>query len=97
MSPSEGTLLGAPLLDGSTMSQILEARCSDLIRTLDRFHLISAHDRLMILKNSISTPKLLYTLRCSPTSEHQLLDRFDQNPRFGLSWLVNIHVNDNSR
>ena len=54
MSPSEGTLLGAPLLDGSAMSQILEAMCSDLIRTLDRFHLISDHDGLVILKNSIS-------------------------------------------
>ena len=94
MSPSEGTLLGAPLLDGSAMSQILEARCSDLTRSLDRFHLISAHDGLVILKNSISAPKLLYTLRCSPTSEHHLLDRFDQNLRLGLSRLANIHIND---
>ena len=33
-SPSEGSLLGAPLLVGSAMSQLLEARCMDLERAL---------------------------------------------------------------
>ena len=76
-SPSEGSLLGAPLLVGSAMSQLLEARCMDLERALERISLISSHDGLVMLKNSISAPKLLYTLRCSPAYGHELLDRFD--------------------
>ena len=59
LSPCDGTLLGALLLDGSTMNQALEARCSDLNRALDRFQLIGAHDGLVILRNSISAPKLM--------------------------------------
>ena len=94
LSPCEGTLLGAPLLDGSAMNHALESRCSDLSRALDRFSLISAHDGLVILKNSISAPKLMYTLRCSPTFGHCLLDRFDQNLRMGLSRLANVQVDD---
>ena len=34
LSPCEGTLLGAPLLDGSAMNQALESRCSNLCRAL---------------------------------------------------------------
>jgi len=94
LSPCEGTLLGAPLLDGSAMNQALEARCSDLNRALDRFPLISAHDGLVILKNSISAPKLMYTLRCSPAFGHCLLDDFDQSLRLGLSRLANVQVDD---
>ena len=90
----EGTLLGAPLLDGSAMNQALEARCTELNRALDRFPLISAHDGLVILKNSISTPKLKYTLRCSPAFGHSLLDGYDRNLRLGLSRLANVHVDD---
>ena len=94
LSLCEGTLLGAPLLDGSAMNQALEAWCTDLNRALDRFPLISAHDGLVILKNSISAPKLMYTLRCSPTFGHSLLDGFDRNLRLGLSRLANVHVDD---
>ena len=93
-SPSEGSLLGAPLLAGSAMSQLLEARCIDLERALERISLISSHDGLVMLKNFISAPKLLYTLRCSPAYGHELLDRFDQSLRAGLSRLANICKTD---
>ena len=95
LSPCEGTLLGAPLLDSSAMNQALEARYStELNRALGRFPLISAHDGLVILKNFISAPKLMYILRCSPTFGHSLLDGFDRNLRLGLSRLANVHVDD---
>ena len=87
-------IAGAPFLDGSARNRALEARCTDLNRALERFPLISAHDGLVILKNFISAPKLMYTLRCSPTFGHCLLDGFDQNLRLGLSRLANVHVND---
>ena len=97
LSPGERTLLGAPLLEGSAMNQALEARCSDLNIALDRFPLISAHDGLVILKNSISAPKLMYTLRCSLTFGHCLLDDFDQSLKLGLSRLANVQLDDLNR
>ena len=86
-----GNIAGGPT---SAMNQALDARCTDLNRALDGFPLISAHDGLVILKYSISTPKLMYTLRCSPAFGHCLLDGFDRNLRLGLSRLANVQVDD---
>ena len=36
----------------------------------------------------------MYTLRCSPTFEHCLLDDFDHSLRLGLSRLANVQVDD---
>ena len=59
------TLLGAPLSTGSALTECLAARCTDLARAVERLKLISAHDALVLLKNSLSAPKLLHTLRAA--------------------------------
>ena len=48
------TLLGAPISTGSAMTDCLAARCADLARAVERLKLVSAHDVLILLKNSIS-------------------------------------------
>jgi len=45
------------------MADCLLTRCADLARAVDRLKLISSHDALVLLKNSLSAPKLLHTLR----------------------------------
>src|ERR1700690_920449 len=69
----EANLLGAPLLDGPAMETALTTRCDDLRRATDRLCKISAHDALVILRSSLSAPKLLHTLRSAPC---------DNNPAF---------------
>ena len=76
------------------MDQTLSARCSDLERAIDRLSLLSSHDALVILKSALSTPKLLYTLRTSPCSDHPELEHFDALLRSGLSSIVNISISD---
>ena len=47
------TLLGAPLSTGTAMADCLLTR-ADLARAVDRLKLISSHDALVLLKNSLS-------------------------------------------
>jgi len=67
-------LLGAPLSTGSAMSDCLQACRDDLTRAVKRLKLVQAHDALVLLKNSLSAPKLLYTLRSACCVDHDLLN-----------------------
>jgi hypothetical protein len=64
--PDEANLLGSPLLTGPAMDAALSVQCENLVRAASRLELVSAHDALIILRNSLSAPKLSYTLRTSP-------------------------------
>ena len=65
---SEMMLIGAPVTKGKTQDKAI----TDKIEQLSLLH---AHDALVILKNSLAMPKLLYTLRTSDCSENHLLMR----------------------
>ena len=57
LRPDEAELLGAPLLRGKKMDEILANRCSELDTALGRLSLLAAHDALILLKASFSAPK----------------------------------------
>ena len=61
------TLLGTPISIGSAMTDCLAACCADLARAVERLKLVSAHDALILLKNSISAPKV------TPYTQHGVL------------------------
>ena len=56
--------------------------------------MLSAHDAILILTHSLSAPKLMYILRCSPCSDHMGLDEFDRILRMTLSVAVNVEIDD---
>ena len=66
------TLLGAPLTNGRSMDTALHSRCDDLSRSIERLGLVSAHDALLLLRASFSAPKLMHTLRSSPSYARQI-------------------------
>ena len=76
------------------MDSCLSGRCNDLTRAMDRLNLLSSHDALTILRSSLSTPKLVYTLRSSPCTNHADLERFDSILRAGLSDILNTDITD---
>ena len=92
--PSDCELLGAPLLGGDALSAALSGRCSDLNRAMSRLAALTSHDALLILKHSLSAPKLLYILRCSPCTGHHGLDEFDRLLRVTLSAITNLVIDD---
>ena len=94
LSPSNSTLLGAPLVAGPAMDTCLNKHCSDLETAISRLELISAHDALVLLRASFSAPSVLHTLRSSPCSGHQALDKFDSLLRTALSRICNVSLSD---
>jgi hypothetical protein len=87
-------LLGAPLFVGTALSSALSTRCEDLERATVRLSKLQSHDALLILKNSLSAPKLMYTLRSSPCSDCPELDVFDRLLRNSLSTITNVSLDD---
>jgi len=87
-------LLGAPVTKGKTQDKAITDKIEQLSRAIDRLSLLHAHDAVVILKNSLAIPKLLYTLRTSDCSENPLLMRFDDTLRTGLSMILSVDLSN---
>ena len=88
------SLLGAPILKGSAVDTALRQKIKDLDKAIGRLTLLHSHDALTLLKNSMSMPKLLYTLRTSECSGNPLLEEFDKCLRDGLTRILNVDLSD---
>jgi len=64
---SDLTLQGLPVHSGPAVDAVLESKCEDLARAVSRLALLHAHDALVILRSSLSVPKLLYTFANNST------------------------------
>ena len=71
------------------MDGALIARCEELRRATDRLCTISAHDALIILRSSLSAPKVLHTLRSAPCWNNPALSTFDSLLKSALSKITN--------
>jgi len=89
---TEMTLLGAPIIKGK--AQDIQLKTDDLSRALDRLQHLHTHDALVILKNSLAIPKLLYLLRTSECCDNPLLSQFDATLRTGLTKILNVDLNE---
>ena len=88
------TLLGAPILQGEALDEALQIKVDELQKAINRLKLLRAHDALVLLKNSISIPKLLYLLRTSNGYNHPLLLQFDTILKSGLSTILNVDFDE---
>jgi len=94
VEPSRGELLGAALFAGPRLDELLDLKVGDLKRASDRLRLLHSHDALLILKNALCAPKLLYLLRCSPCFGNTRLSDFDTALRASLSVITNCDIDD---
>jgi len=94
MEPTSASLLGAPIMEGSELDQTLQHRNADLRRAVDRLRSLPSHDSLVLIRSSLSVPKITHLLRCSPCSEHPALTEFDQTVRDGLCVIANSQITD---
>ena len=88
------TLLEAPILQGKALDVSLQGKVDDLQKAISRLKLLRAHDALVLLKNSISIPKLLYRLRTSNCYNHLHLLKFDAVLKTGLSSIFNVDFDE---
>jgi len=91
---AEMTLLWSPVLKGKAQDAAISRKIDELKKAVDRLSLLQSHDALMLLKNSLAMPKLLYTLRTSDCSDNTLLAQFDNTLRAALSVILNVDLND---
>ena len=55
------TLLGAPIKPGRAVDKALIGKTKKMEKPMSRLQLLHSHDALILLRNSICVPKLLYT------------------------------------
>jgi hypothetical protein len=94
LTVNQAELLGAPVTTGEAMDRALSNRCDDLARAASRLSLITAHDALILLRASLSTPKLIHTLRSAPCASHPALDRYDGILRSCIGTITNTELTD---
>ena len=78
------------------MDRILDERCLELERTLDRLKLLASQDALLILRSAFGSSKMLNVLRSSPCMDHPAIIRFDSLLRSGLTSITNCALDDSS-
>ena len=77
VNPAEATLLGSPIGHLSSLDRAITDKL-DALRTMrSRLCLLRKHDALLLLCHSLAIPKILYTLRSSPSFTSSCLARFD--------------------
>src|SRR6218665_2625530 len=94
VNPKAASLLGSPLSDSEALEQTLEFHCKSLSLAITMLGGIGKHDALILLRNSLNHPKLLYTLRCCPCVDHPFLKAFDNLLRTGLEIVLNLSLAD---
>ena len=72
---TEMTLLGAPVTEEKAQDMAIQHKIDDLSTALERLQHLHAQDALVILKNSLAIPKLLYLLRTSECYDNPLLSQ----------------------
>ena len=90
----EATLLGSPLMPGPAVDKVVSKKADDLERAVGRLSMLHSHDALILLRNGLSVPKLLYTMRTALCVDCPSLTRFDLLLRNGLSSILNVDLSD---
>ena len=89
--PLRHVFLVPPLLgDVASVSDTLSGKIHALEVMGDRLGYMSAHDALILLRNSFSIPKLLHILRTSPAFLSPALATYDESLQSIVSSITNI-------
>jgi len=87
-------MLGSPVMVGSAVDKALEQKTNELKTAISRLSTLEAHDALVILRISLSIPKLMYTLRTASCHDSCRLIEFDNALKDGLSSILNVNLSD---
>src|SRR5688572_13974202 len=90
----EATLLGSPLMPGPAVDKVVSKKADDLERAVGRLSMLHSHEALILLRNGLSVPKPLYTMRTALCVDCPSLTRFDTLLRNGLSGILNVELSD---
>ena len=94
VEPSRATLLDFPIGNTCCISDVLKDKINALEVMGDRLQQITAHDGILLLRNSFSIPKLLYTIRTSPCFLSTNLSAYNVLLKSIVSNVTNIRFGD---
>ena len=73
VSPSKKLIMLGASIFSSAVKDSLLAKHYQLLKMIDRFSYLNAHQAFFFFKNCLSIPKILFILRCSPSyREHAI-------------------------
>ena len=75
---------GSPILRGPATDNYIREMCVELNIGITKLSMLQAHDAMIILKNSLSSPKLMYILRTADCCDNELFTQFDNIASKGL-------------
>ena len=84
-------LLGASILQGPATNKCLREKRDELNKAMSRLSLLQTHDVMIILKNSLCIPKLMYILR-TVGCDNALLTKFDNLVKEGVLTILNCDL-----
>ena len=88
------TLLGTPIGSVGLIDSILMSKVDKLKIIEERLQHLSSQDALLILRNSMAIPKVLYILRTAPCYLSDQLNTFDDALRSILSDVLNSDLSN---
>ena len=86
-------LLGSPLLPGVGVDKAISDKRSELETLSRRLQFMPAHDSLFLMRNIVSMPRLLYTLRTAPCTGSNELVLYDALVKSILCTTLNSDIN----
>ena len=96
INPASAYLLGSPIGNVCSTSDAISEK-TQLLRTMgERLRYISAHDALLLLRNSFAIPKFLYLLRSSPSFLSPNLKIYDNILRSTIEIITNTRLCDDA-
>ena len=93
-APEEAMLLGTPLSSAKALDDCLQTRVNKFLMAGAKLKLLHTHDALILLRHSLSVPRLLHNLRSTYCGSHALLAQFDALQRDYLSNILNVDMSD---
>ena len=90
----DAILLGSPLLPGVGVDKAIATKRNELETLASRLPLMPAHDSLFLLRNVVTTARLLYILRTAPCTGSAELLLYDDLLRSTLSVTLNVELTE---
>jgi hypothetical protein len=88
-------LLGAPLSSGQHVDSVLQEKMHELQLLTKRLEHMPAYDSLYLLRNVLTTPRLMYILRTTLCTNSLILPLYDAVIRDSLSVSLNVEIDEN--
>ncbi|XP_035711494.1 uncharacterized protein LOC118436923 [Folsomia candida] len=96
ISPATAVLLGAPLTD-EAIESVVGTKTDQLAKLGARLLELSSHSAFFPLRASISTPRLIYFLRCAPTwRRFDALTLYDAKLKESMEGILNCSLSPQS-